>query len=90
MGITKRNSIWWSKKDSLPGISQGKFGALTIRPGGLSSFKKIEAQTFNCVMLDVERVKLAGSIDDVTLTEMNTVAWFACLDLLSCKKHAMW
>ena len=41
-------------------------------------------------MLDVERVKLAGSIDDVTLTEMNTVAWFACLDLLSCNKHAMW
>lgn len=39
-------------------------------------------QTFNSVLLDVQAVELASTIDHVTLAEMNAVTWLAGLDLL--------
>ena len=43
-------------------------------------------QTFNIVLLDVQAVELARTIDHVTLTEMNAVTWVAGLDLLQVKQ----
>ena len=39
-------------------------------------------QTFNSVLLDVQGVELASTIDHVTLAEMDAVARVAGLDLL--------
>ncbi len=39
-------------------------------------------QTFNSVLLDIQAVELASTIDHVTLAKMNAVTWLACLDLL--------
>ena len=42
--------------------------------------------TFHGMLLDVQAVKLASTIDHVTLTEMDAVTWLAGLDLLQVKK----
>lgn len=43
-------------------------------------------QTFNSVLLDVQAVELASTIDHVTIAEMNAVTWVAGLDLLQVKQ----
>lgn len=41
--------------------------------------------TFHGVLLDVQGVELASTIDHVTVTEMDAVTWFTGLDLLQVK-----
>lgn len=48
-------------------------------------FKIIFLQTFHGVLLNVQGVELASTIDHVILTEMNAVTWLAGLDLLQVK-----